>query len=325
MKKFFRPFALLLVCVLLALSLCSCHALDEARANRGLYSEDRTEIEYKGYTYRLLDLGDTILIEDMAMGGYADKTACTITEKDVPILLAEQYGETLYINEDDTVITTYASYTDVMNDYFDNSKLDVNADYEKILSTIENDVKRYIREDKYQAAKAFVETGTAQRFYFSDDETDYANIDYGSIDSSDSEADVNDLFDIKNVAVPETLSKACISAMKASENDKISYKELSRTVDTIWIYPCDSEMLLTGNTMEYFNYMLVKDKDQYYFWDGNSKQDKSFYPLKDTAADEAIQLFEKYPRAASDMESQYLVSMNYDELSGFADSDSLEV
>ncbi len=89
MKRFLRIFALITVCTMLCLSFASCDAIDEMRELRGFWNEDGS-ISYGGKTYMLLpeckELFPPINTVDML----------SITETDIPILLAEQFGTRFY-------------------------------------------------------------------------------------------------------------------------------------------------------------------------------------------------------------------------------------
>ncbi len=89
MKRFLRIFALVCACAMLCLSFASCDAIDEMRAARGFWNEDGS-ISYGGKTYMLLpeckELFPPINESDRV----------NITENDVPILLAEQFGTCFY-------------------------------------------------------------------------------------------------------------------------------------------------------------------------------------------------------------------------------------
>lgn len=89
MKRFLRIFALVCACTLLCLSFASCISIDEMRAARGFWNED-SSISYGGKTYMLLpeckELFPPINEVDRV----------NITENDVPILLAEQFGFVFY-------------------------------------------------------------------------------------------------------------------------------------------------------------------------------------------------------------------------------------
>lgn len=93
MKRFLRIFALITACVMLCLSFASCDAIDEMRELRGFWNEDGS-ISYGGKTYLLLpecdELHPPMREEDMV----------NITEKDVPILLAGQFGKRFYKSVD---------------------------------------------------------------------------------------------------------------------------------------------------------------------------------------------------------------------------------
>ena len=64
MKKTFKIIALVLAVAVVAFSLCSCRALDEAKANQAFYIDDsKEEILYNDITYRLFKTGNLEFIK----------------------------------------------------------------------------------------------------------------------------------------------------------------------------------------------------------------------------------------------------------------------
>ena len=301
MKKVFRMTALWMAAALVALSLCSCQALDDARANRGFYSDDHNEIDLNGTVYRLLDPGDNCMFYDDWMNPYGEKTSYYATEKDVPILLANHYGDMVYMNEDETILSTqesYALYTSYLSGVTDDEYTPL-EDYQY------GSIPCYVREDKYDAAKACVDTGILDHYYF----TYY---DYDQIDDESDDFDVSSIYDNSQaVMLSDDLSKTLTSFINTDPKEKIGVN----AADYLWLSRCDSGLILTdsGNN----SCCLLRSKDQYYFWIGVDTgmlwmEDLSVFPLSGKDAAEAKTLFEQYPDAVFSSEGF-----------GYSDSDDL--
>ena len=139
MKKFYKLIALVLAIAMLAVSLCSCRALDEAKANRVFYSDDHTEILYNNSVYRLLLSGIPL------MDTYGNSFS-SVTDKDVPVLLKGFFGDYIIISEDETIIESFitiSQISDMVDDlepYYDATKSWADSVY-------------YVREDRYDEVK----------------------------------------------------------------------------------------------------------------------------------------------------------------------------
>ncbi|MBE6608113.1 MAG: hypothetical protein E7633_06135 [Ruminococcaceae bacterium] len=93
MKKAIRAAALILALLMLALPLVGCDKIDEMRANHGFWNDDGS-ISFNGETYKLLS-PSTYLYLIINPTGELD-----ITEKNVPVLLSEEYGTDAHITFD---------------------------------------------------------------------------------------------------------------------------------------------------------------------------------------------------------------------------------
>ena len=98
-----------------------------------------------------------------------------------------------------------------------------------------------------------------------------------------------------NILLDDDLTDTVNQALKAKDADKTSYKELSDGYQrAINLYLCDKDMLLTDKEILYY---LVQDGDKYYFWDGNTYQEKCLVALSKDDAQAVGELFEQYPDA----------------------------
>lgn len=100
MKKYLRIAACIITLLLCAFFVCSCESLDDMRARQGFYDEDGNVI-LNGVKYIRIEA-------DILPSGYGRDVY--ITESDVPVLLAEKYGDWFMITEDKTYIYDYGYY-----------------------------------------------------------------------------------------------------------------------------------------------------------------------------------------------------------------------
>lgn len=153
MKRFFKLSAYLLSVVLLALFLCSCNALDEAKANRAIYNEDKSVITFRDNEYRKMDIGKYEFIID-----YDSSNVYYVTTPDVPVLLASSFGDQIFTNKDLSILK-----------YSNN--------------------RSYVRGDQYDAVKKAVDSAELDRYFFNytdfdawDGDGDYAPTKYVMLD-----------------------------------------------------------------------------------------------------------------------------------------------
>lgn len=243
MKRLFQLSALILCAVLTTFSLCSCNALDEAKANRAIYNEDKSVITFRDNEYRKMDIGKYEFIID-----YDSSDVYYVTTPDVPVLLADSFGEQIYTNKEESVLK-----------YSNN--------------------RSYVRSDCYDKVKKAVDGAKLDQYFFYvyhyDDDMQYG----------------------ENIMLNEKEAEVIDKALKASEKEKLSYTELSNgayDIETIRLSVCDIDMLLTD---EYASYYIFRDREKYYFWDGNTYKDKTINLLNDEDTAVIRKLFEKYPDA----------------------------
>ena len=96
MKKILKLSLALLLCAGLALSFCSCVDVDELRKNQGFWvDKEHTVISFRGAEYKLLPACEEIYVVP------SDEwyEPVYITEKDVPVLLADARGMSVEIGK----------------------------------------------------------------------------------------------------------------------------------------------------------------------------------------------------------------------------------
>lgn len=133
MKTCKRWIAVLLA-VLMCLSLCGCQALEDMRAAQAVYQEDGS-ILWNGQVYRML--GDTASRGDIYIVG--DNQNVYVTQKDVPVLLSEFFGEPYDVCADGTLLESY---------------------------TWDGGYIMYCREDVYDATAEYLKNGFQLDTYF---------------------------------------------------------------------------------------------------------------------------------------------------------------
>ncbi len=98
MKKYAKLISLVLVIITFCTILCSCDALDEMRASQGFWWKDGT-IHYDGNTYVKLPV-----YTELNSSAYGYDSSIFITEKNVPVLLSQEFGSYRNITKDGVVI-----------------------------------------------------------------------------------------------------------------------------------------------------------------------------------------------------------------------------
>ena len=125
MKKVIRIIALVLTISLIAVSSCSCNALDTLKSNHG-YWNNNGGITLGENEYKLLPYNEYFFPETMNYN-----TEITITDKDVPVLAGAFVGMKGYISDDRLII-----------EFSDESEFYCRADkYDEIINRMNGGVK----------------------------------------------------------------------------------------------------------------------------------------------------------------------------------------
>lgn len=92
MKNAIRIISILLMAVMVSVVLCSCIQLDEAKNNRAIWLDDeKTEVQFRDHLYKIIMLKGDVIIKNIRYNGH-------LTEADVPILLADSVGNSMYFD-----------------------------------------------------------------------------------------------------------------------------------------------------------------------------------------------------------------------------------
>ena len=147
MKKTIRIVASVLLLALLSISLVGCRQLDELKRKHGVFlDESREEIELRGHIYE--KVMERVMFGNAEWETYliTDEYSMNIADKDVPLLLTENYGETARYNsrdeEDPVVLSIYDSRDGKTVDIF------------------------YCREDYLDTLKAKMDNVVLDQFYY---------------------------------------------------------------------------------------------------------------------------------------------------------------
>lgn len=287
MKKTFRLIALLMALSMVAFTLCSCQELDKKKADRAVYNSDRTEITYHDTVYKSINLGKFDLIDNTSVNWDSHY----VTAPDVPVLLAESFGNSMQVYEGEVILrtsgydkgyTAAATVDEVRIGKYDYPMPVESSNY-------------YIRSDKYDEVKQAISDAKIDCYYF-DYWSDYTESEYSYDTEKSSIPYAGGRY--YNVLLSEELTAAVAKALDAPSNEKVSYKELGtgdNDVKSILLNPCDRNMLLTQSTGQCY---LVQDRDKYYFWNGNYYTEYSFVPFNEEETALVKELFEQYPDAA---------------------------
>ncbi len=123
MKKYVKLISAVLLTVFICMSFCSCKQLDELRDSRAVYGKTEETLYFRKAEYKLLPQCDDLYIEDENIG--------YVTEKDVPILLSDMIGKTIWFDDEALYIT--------MRNYPYAQKVWWRADkYDEMVQKIEN-------------------------------------------------------------------------------------------------------------------------------------------------------------------------------------------
>ena len=109
MKKIKRILAALLLCVM-AVSLAGCAELDEMKAHHAFWGEDGV-VEYNGYIYRALT-------PTSMLGVWDAKDTIYVTDKDVPVLLSEDFGTSMTVGRSGILLESNGYSSWGYNEYF---------------------------------------------------------------------------------------------------------------------------------------------------------------------------------------------------------------
>lgn len=106
MKKLSRILAAILAVLMMCLCLGGCDELDEMRKEQAFWVDnDSTDsIEYNGQIYKKVDVSTTV---PNPLYNSSNNKYVVVTDNDVPVLLADSFGDYLNMSEDENFIFGY--------------------------------------------------------------------------------------------------------------------------------------------------------------------------------------------------------------------------
>ena len=117
MKKTLKRVSALVLIVLVCIGLCSCTYIDDLRERNAVYTDDsENELIFKGEKYKILPSGEGIepIMPNSVTG--------TLSHKEVPLLLADDFGSSMSFDEVRHVIRGSKSRWYAREDVYDNYK-----------------------------------------------------------------------------------------------------------------------------------------------------------------------------------------------------------
>lgn len=204
MKRILKVIALVLAVVMLAVTLCSCQHLDDLRAHQAFFTDStKRSIEFDGQLYQWIEVGKRAFV----FSDLWSPEAYHVTERDVPVLLAQNEGDWFEINNERTVIMMYN---------FDNPRW-------------------YVRQDLYDDAKEKLQSAELDHYYF------------GYVIYPENYEDPIASSYQKNILLDDEVTGIVHRALELPKDQRVSYKELSDDYYTskyIVLYACDADMLI---------------------------------------------------------------------------------
>lgn len=137
MKKSMRFIALALAFLIACFAFCGCDFIEEARKEHAVWkNNEKTLIELNGKEYKLLPECDFL-------NPVCDYYNYTVTDSDVPLLLAEMYGEYVSVSKDKNfIIVDGTEELEPTSSYYEPAKIYCAVEYyDKVKKQIENGVE----------------------------------------------------------------------------------------------------------------------------------------------------------------------------------------
>lgn len=254
MKKLFKIIAVVMCIAMVGVILCSCQYLDDKKALHAIYNDDSKEtFTFRDYKYLRMKF-DNDVNSDVNLLITNDMETAYVTTEDVPVLLADNFGDMLYYNgrEENPVVMncdsmndeSYYSYAFTFSGGIQNLR---SAYFDSRSSDAEN--RFYVREDKYDELKKAIDSAVMDSYYtwnynYNDDKYNYYNDD-------------DDLYHLETIS--DDAVKAINETIKSGK--KITYTEFgSADMEGMDFNMCDKNMLVTNN----YGVLLLKDNDEYY-------------------------------------------------------------
>jgi len=261
MKKVLRPIAAVMCIVMLAVTLCSCQYIDDARSKHAVYTDDKkSTLIFRDKEYKKVNIKNSNTTFIMNESIFED---CYATNSDVPVLLRSMYGDDMYLSEaledekNPTLITIYrygmsdySSATSISKGILSSlgTDIDLNSTYSAVVSDSDFEiVNYYVREDKYDSVVYKLDNAQIDRFCKIVTEYD---------DPSDTWMGGKTTCEL----IDESVCKAVNTVLK--NNDTITVDKLDKNNEWwgIMFISCDDEMFISDNR----NVLVISDGLDYY-------------------------------------------------------------
>lgn len=162
MKKLSKILALILSVLMICLCLGGCDELDERRKEQAFWVDNNStdSIEYNGQIYKKLDVSTTV---PNPLYNRSNNKYVVVTDNDVPVLLADSFGDYLDMSDDENFIFGYV---------YKPSKTEYKGVYESGNNCL------YCKDDIYDAVVSKIKEGIEYTlygygYYTYDEEDDY--------------------------------------------------------------------------------------------------------------------------------------------------------
>ncbi|MBR2696441.1 MAG: hypothetical protein IKE48_02930, partial [Parasporobacterium sp.] len=248
MKKQIKAILLAGILAVSVLSLCSCKQLDEAKNNHGIYLDSgKITVGFRGETYTRIETGlenKHYYDSDEAVAGFIqrDTNGVYLTEKNIPVLLKDVYGDRVdYFAGDEVspVILSVYGYDEDKGSY----------------------QTYYCRDDKAEEIKDVLKNKKLDQFFFS----------YGGWD------EYLDNFETITVVLDPQMTDAIHESLDRRFDPETDYKDFWDIPNTdrnyLVVEACDKDQILTDGKP----YMIVRTlgtKPSYYVAVSDSKEEQ---------------------------------------------------
>lgn len=269
MKKTTKILTLILALLMIGLCLGGCDELDEMRKVQAFWTNEGSHdsITYDGVEYKKID--KTFILPDTSYN-YSASTIITVTEKDVPVLLSDSFGDYMDMCESKNFIQGYVSpvATDLNSLYspydYGSDALFCKADiYDEIIEKIESGIEYTKYGYSYSYYVEEDDEYTEGFYYLSDEEIDAINKTLSEVEpATDSDAAYDYSYLTSLVAISDDLYFGKDSYEIYTSGINYYLVHYSPSLDSYTSYKVPSELSdIFDNMTEY----AQKEYEYYYY------------------------------------------------------------
>ncbi len=269
MKNLIKIASLVLCLILICMTLCSCMQLDEMKYNHAVFTkDDNSELLFRDNTYKRIDIKDSFIIRNESYDG-------TVSEPNVPILLASSFGTTIcYSRTDETPTILMIPYYDMFKQtaYYNDKG--------------EEAIAFFCLESEYDRLKDISENAQFDHMYI-----EYYDYNEG--------ADVfNGYYSLeKTELIDKKYQDAIERTIKNKKAEKITSDNYDGVFETVQVTRCDKDIIIAKKDSQI---EIMKNDNDYYVAVGTefNQQEDYYITTYQKASDRDIpifeELFEKY-------------------------------